>query len=229
MIIFNVLEILKKGNDTRKSGLSWVVRRLLKLNYEPKKEDFPNYFNEKMSKFIIQIAKKQLEKQDLISKYKYHQFNFLKGFKRNSQFVISKENTFISQSNSPFDKYVMKKVGELLDKHVELYSNSSFNFNKNDFDKKAKSNFSFKSEAGNSIFFLHKSFLNPTKLKEFNQILEIKRKIENIEKEIKKIDNDMYEHIYKKEIKDYKQLNENINRALFGIQTKYKVNIKPSL
>ena len=34
-----------------------------------------------MSKFIIQIAKKQLEKQDLISKYKYHQFTFLKGLK----------------------------------------------------------------------------------------------------------------------------------------------------
>lgn len=224
------LEILKKGNDTRKSGLSWVVRRLLKLNYEPKKEDFPNYFNEKMSKFIIQIAKKQLEKQDLISKYKYHQFTFLKGLKRNSQFVISKENTFISHSNSPVDKYVMKKVGELLDKHVELnYFNSSSNFNKIDLDKKNKSNFSFKSEAGNSIFFLHKSFLNPTKLKQFNQILEIKRKIEIIENEIKKIDNDMYEYIHKKEIKDHKKSNENINRALFGIQTKYKINIKPSL
>ena len=39
----------------------------------------------------------------------------------------------------------------------------------------------------------------------------------------------MYEYIDKKEIKDHKKSNENINRALFGIQTKYKVNIKPSL
>ena len=216
------LEILKKGNDTRKSGLSWVVRRLLNLNYEPKKEDFPNYFDEKMSKFIIEIAKKQLEKKLLISKYKYHQNNFLKGVKRNSQFVIKNDNE-VSKKNT-IDKYVMKKVGELLDKHVEFFNTTTPNFNKIDIhENKSKTTFSFNGHYGNSIYTLHKNFLNPPKVKEFNLIMEIKKKIDEYDKELTNIDNQMYEYIQKKELKDYKNLDQNVIKALFGVQTKYKI------
>ena len=217
------LEILKKGNDTRKSGLSWVVRRLLKLNYEPKKEDFPYYFDEKMSKFIIEIAKKQLDKQTLISKYKYHQKNFLKGIKRNSQFVINNDDE--KKKINSTEKYVMKKVGELLDKHVEFFATTTPNFNKIDIlEHKSKTTFSFNGHYGNSILTLHKNFLNPPKVKEFNLIMEIKKKIEEYDKDIKKIDNEMYEYIQKKELKNYKNLDENVIKALFGVQTKFKIN-----
>ena len=217
------LEILKKGNDTRKSGLSWVVRRLLKLNYEPKKEDFPYYFDEKMSKFIIEIAKKQLDKNSLISKYKYHQNNFLKGIKRNSQFVI--KNDDVKSNKNSIDKYVMKKVGELLDKHVEFFATTTPNFNKIDIhEHKSKTTFSFNGHYGNSILTLHKNFLNPPKVKEFNLIMEIKKKIDEYDKELTNIDNQMYEYIQKKELKDYRNLEQNVIKALFGVQTKYKIN-----
>ena len=57
MSIKYYLNILKKGKDTRQKGLIWVVRNLLKLNYEPNINDFPFYFDEHMVKYIIMISK----------------------------------------------------------------------------------------------------------------------------------------------------------------------------
>ena len=34
----------------------------------------------------------------------------------------------------------------------------------------------------------------------------------------------MYEYIQKKELKNYKNLDENVIKALFGVQTKFKIN-----
>ena len=176
-----------------------------------------------MSKFIIEIAKKQLDKNSLISKYKYHQNNFLKGIKRNSQFVI--KNDDVKSNKNSIDKYVMKKVGELLDKHVEFFATTTPNFNKIDIlEHKSKTTFSFNGHYGNSILTLHKNFLNPPKVKEFNLIMEIKKKIDEYDKELTNIDNQMYEYIQKKELKDYRNLEQNVIKALFGVQTKYKIN-----
>ena len=50
------LDILKKGVDIREEGLIWVIRRLLRINYKPKKLDFPNFIDERTYKYIIQIS-----------------------------------------------------------------------------------------------------------------------------------------------------------------------------
>ena len=55
-------------------------------------------------------------------------------------------------------------------------------------------------------------------------IMEIKKKIDEYDKELTNIDNQMYEYIQKKELKDYRNLEQNVIKALFGVQTKYKIN-----
>ena len=47
------LNILKEGNDNRNVGLSWVVKRLLRLEYTPKLKDFPKYINKEVYDFLI--------------------------------------------------------------------------------------------------------------------------------------------------------------------------------
>ena len=51
------LNILKEGNDNRNVGLSWIVKRLFRLDYIPKLEDFPEYINKKIFEFIVEKAK----------------------------------------------------------------------------------------------------------------------------------------------------------------------------
>ena len=89
------LLLLNKGNDTRKIGLSWIVRRLLKLKYEPSLKDFPKTFDEKMAKFIIELAKKQNENVELIEQ-----------LKRMKDDMISNQNKYENKSNK-------KKISEL--------------------------------------------------------------------------------------------------------------------
>ena len=61
------LDLLKEGIDTRKEGLSWIVKRLLRLNYTPKIENFPSCFNNKEFEYIINISKNKNKLYDLIS------------------------------------------------------------------------------------------------------------------------------------------------------------------
>ena len=51
------LILLKEGNDNRNVGLSWIVKRLLRLDYTPKLKDFPEYINKKLYEYFITNAK----------------------------------------------------------------------------------------------------------------------------------------------------------------------------
>ena len=51
------LILLKEGNDNRNVGLSWIVKRLLRLDYTPKLKDFPDYINKKLYEYFITNAK----------------------------------------------------------------------------------------------------------------------------------------------------------------------------
>ena len=51
------LNILKEGEDNRNVGLTWVVKRLLRLEYFPQINDFPYYINKKMYDYFIENAK----------------------------------------------------------------------------------------------------------------------------------------------------------------------------
>ena len=51
------LILLKEGRDNRNIGLTWIVKRLLRLEYTPKLKDFPEYINKKLYDYFIINAK----------------------------------------------------------------------------------------------------------------------------------------------------------------------------
>ena len=64
------IDLLSKGNDIRSEGISWIVRKLLQLEYTPKRKDFPKYYDDRSCKFVIELAKKQNENSILIEQLK---------------------------------------------------------------------------------------------------------------------------------------------------------------
>ena len=59
------LEILKKGEDYRKEGLSWVVQKLLEINVNLDENCFPKYLNNEHINYLITIANLKIEKEQL--------------------------------------------------------------------------------------------------------------------------------------------------------------------
>ena len=53
------LNLLKDGTDNRDIGLSWIVKRLFRLDYYPKLKDFPDYINTEIYDFLIIKAKNE--------------------------------------------------------------------------------------------------------------------------------------------------------------------------
>jgi hypothetical protein len=51
------LNILKKGNDTRSEGLSWIIKRLMELNIRIDASMFPSFLDQEQIDYIIQISK----------------------------------------------------------------------------------------------------------------------------------------------------------------------------
>ena len=127
------LEILKKGTDTRSEGLSWVVRKLLKLGYKPQLNNFPNYFDNHMIKYLIEYSKKKNENCDLVEQLHEYKNNIIKNNVNNSN--TNKKESKHSLKHST-EKYIERKIGELLDKHkhhiiISKKENHFENFKKN--------------------------------------------------------------------------------------------------
>ena len=59
------LDILKKGEDYRKEGLSWVVKKLLEINVNLDENCFPKYLNNEHINYLITIANLKIEKEQL--------------------------------------------------------------------------------------------------------------------------------------------------------------------
>ena len=59
------LDILKKGEDYRKEGLSWVVQKLLEINVNLDENCFPKYLNNEHINYLITIANLKIEKEQL--------------------------------------------------------------------------------------------------------------------------------------------------------------------
>jgi len=51
------LKILKKGNDTRFNGLSWIIIRLIELNVPIESSIFPDYLNNDQINYLFDISK----------------------------------------------------------------------------------------------------------------------------------------------------------------------------
>ena len=209
------LEILKKGTDTRTSGLSWVVRKLLKLGYKPQLNNFPNYFDNHMIKFLIEYSKKKNENYELVNQLNEYKNNINKEL-RNDTFVEEKKeirNSF--QHNT--ENYIENKFGELLERH-----NSNNYFKKNINLKKCSIFPSLNlTEENKTNEKLNKSFINNEKKNEIQKIVDIKKKVEMNEHLIKKLKDDEYKYVIDKKSKNHnfdKDYKENIMKSLFGVK-----------
>ena len=209
------LEILKKGTDTRTSGLSWVVRKLLKLGYKPQLNNFPNYFDNHMIKFLIEYSKKKNENYELVNQLNEYKNNINKEL-RNDTFVEEKKeirNSF--QHNT--ENYIENKFGELLERH-----NSNNYFKKNINLKKCSIFPSLNlTEENKTNEKLNKSFIKKKKKNEIQKIVDIKKKVEMNEHLIKKLKDDEYKYVIDKKSKNHnfdKDYKENIMKSLFGVK-----------
>jgi hypothetical protein len=209
------LEILKKGTDTRTNGLSWVVRKLLKLGYKPQLNNFPNYFDNHMIKFLIEYSKKKNENYELVNQLNEYKNNINKEL-RNDTFVEEKKeirNSF--QHNT--ENYIENKFGELLERH-----NSNNYFKKNINLKKCSIFPSLNlTEENKTNEKLNKSFINNKKKNEIQKIVDIKKKVEMNEHLIKKLKDDEYKYVIDKKSKNHnfdKDYKENIMKSLFGVK-----------
>lgn len=63
-------EILKKGIDVRRDGLSWVIIKLIELKVYFEHSKFPIFLNTEQIEYIIQLAYKQYEMNELIYLFK---------------------------------------------------------------------------------------------------------------------------------------------------------------
>ena len=122
------MDILKKGYDSRKEGLVWVVKNLLEINTNLDYHHFPKFLTHEDIDYLINLAKIILEENQLniilkCLKDKQKELNFKENFNRYSQIEIFLEK-FGNKNN---DK---KKININTE-----YSNNELQF-KNKIDKK---------------------------------------------------------------------------------------------
>ena len=141
------MDILKKGYDSRKEGLVWVVKNLLEINTNLEYHHFPKFLTHEDIDYLINLAKIILEENQLniilkCLKDKQKELNFKENFRRYSQIEIFLEK-FGKKNND------QKKIINL------KYSNNELQF-KNKIDKKflkiyAKNDEMFKIFSGKNL------------------------------------------------------------------------------
>ena len=78
------LEKLKKGEDTRKDGLSWIIEKLMELGVDIETNLFPGYLDHEQIEFLIQISELNFE---------FHQLGIiLKTFNDKKKEFINKQS-----------------------------------------------------------------------------------------------------------------------------------------
>ena len=130
------MDILKTGTDTRKEGLTWVIKRLLELNVVLEEKDFPSFLTQEHIDYLMQMANLGFECTQLeliLNSLKSRQQNALE--KKTED--LSKNTTSIGffavvnnfNSNSPKQKIFEKtslskenidKIKKLYQRHEEL-------------------------------------------------------------------------------------------------------------
>ena len=100
------LDILKKNLDIRKDGMIWAVKRLLRVNYIPKKNDFPDFIDDKMYDHVIKISKLKNELFDLIKESEVLKNELI----NNREFVDlqNRINNTFEDDNNDYDLIVNK-------------------------------------------------------------------------------------------------------------------------
>lgn len=131
------LEILSSGIDTRNEGFSWIIKRLIELDYEVKPTDFPPFFDITKIEFVVKISNLQLAQSKLIEqlkelkekilvkrnemiKSKSQQRIIQRDFKKKRNTQIIQAQTMMNRINTN-DPYPYKKVYGLIEKYKYQY------------------------------------------------------------------------------------------------------------
>ena len=222
------LNILKDGNDNRNVGLSWIVKRLFRLDYIPKLEDFPEYMNKKIFEFIIEKAKIEniildcFQELGEIKASLFEEENDNNNKKDNLNYSFNCEDIYEYKNNEIENKYSYKnklknKLKKLLDKFGFLVISPEIKGKMDEFFKtiaqkeKKKDKFIDENEIKNDLILKKNNFLYYFENNFNNDNKSDKNIFNNIKRvlELKNIIYDSYSklnNLFKEEIKYIKNL-----------------------
>ena len=209
------LNILKEGKDNRNIGLSWIVKRLLRLNYIPSQTDFPDYINKTMYDYFMNLAKNSNIILDCLQELgeikrkvcdEKNKKNNQDNLRRNLKYSLTDLNILKRKRSSVYNTEE-KKLKEKLEKLLEQYSFWTIgpeiksridSFCSNNITKaiqnKELSNFGLKKNNSSSN-------LKRNKIKEilntFDRVFKLKNTIQNTYKVLDKLKKEMIQYIKK--------------------------------
>ena len=181
------LDILKKSVDIRDEGLIWVIRRLLRINYKPKKLDFPYFIDEKTYKYIIQISNLKnklydfMKENEQLNKELIEEKDFIILRNRINEILDFNENN-ISFINTRKRLRYYSANNKNIDKNNELYKNISYLDNKFKQFTNNLSSLKLPEDIQNLLFFLNTNMEKPKEnldKKNFNDLRNLSEKNKN--------------------------------------------------
>lgn len=128
--------LLKEGNDTRKEGLIWIVKKLLELNDNLEYSMFPLFLSHEQIDFLISVSKKQIERTSLVlimqvfrkKQQKVNEEENMKRLRRMSQFANEKGSmgSFIQEmfNKGVFSQKTINDFERIYSKHESLMKQS---------------------------------------------------------------------------------------------------------
>jgi len=217
------LNILKEGKDNRNIGLSWIVKRLLRLNYIPSHADFPDYIDKTMYEYFMKLAKNNNTILDCLQelgeikrkicdeknkknnqenlrrnlKYSLTENNLLKG--KRSTVYISEENKLRNKLEKLLEQYSFWTIGPEIKSRIDSFcSNNVINIIDN---KELSKNYNIGLSKNNSSSNLKKEHKSQKKIKEllntFSRVFKLKDTIQNEYIVLEKLKKEMIQYIKK--------------------------------
>ena len=201
------LNLLKTGDQPRKEGLSWIVKRIIELGIQPELSFFPKFLDNDQIQYITSIAELQVERQQLEAllkqfSYRQHIIELNRSRQDISEEIRQKMNEILE-----FDyAFYNKKVKHFFFDKFKDFLNSSFisRSNLNEIEKVFKDYIFLMREVCNNI--LNNNYVLKA-VKELKKAIslgnyEYKLKMESHYKTIKKQEYDEDINILKKRIKE---------------------------
>ena len=238
------LDILKKGNDTRKEGLSWVIKRLIELKVNLKEIIFPPFLDNEQIEYLINLSKLCFERNQLkliLNTLKRRQkinrsnsANNINDFneRKNKENICKYVNEMLKPGK--FSKKFIEKMKKLYLKYEEntwnLMENKIKNLEMKEIILKNKSQlhlYAFNKnilDFDNGADFLHNLIEEQKQNIYFNDIIKLNARIKELDIFINRLIKEE-KIVFENKIKLVKLKNgelihdfkEKVNKALFGI------------
>ena len=126
------LSLLKFGRDTRKDGLSWIIKRLMELNIPITHNIFPKFLDKEHINYLIKIGKLEYEKTQIksiieaLKEMGKNKKKLEKSKSVNDNMTSNKENFYknFNFNNDILDEDIYNNFygSKVIDKLMELYN-----------------------------------------------------------------------------------------------------------